>query len=424
MRPVIFSITALLLCAAILQLGNGLQFTLVPVRAQAELFSDIAIAWVGSGYFAGFLIGCLIGGPLIGQVGHVRVLTAVLAGVCIFALLYPLFIDEVLWVIARIGTGIFLAVAYMAIESWLNERAPNTVRGSILSLYSLIGMVMLAAGQFLLMLYPVDSYQLFSLVAIFAALAAIPVALTRAPLPIPVPQPRLRMKSLLDVSRVSVAGSIVVGLVNSAFWAFGPIYAARIGMPVGQISFFMAAALFGGAVLMWPMGLISDRVDRRRVAGFACIGGAVSGVGLAVAGGQSLALTLVLAFFYGSFAFTIHPICMAHANDHTGPEDYVKVSGGLLFLYGASSLFGPFAVAALVKGMGVSALFAFTASIHGLGALAIFIVMRLRAPTPDEEKEHFQPTPRTTVAAFQLKEEVAKTDDFLNFDHSDLESGD
>lgn len=424
MRPVIFSITALLICAAILQLGNGLQFTLVPIRAQAELFSDISIAWVGSGYFAGFLIGCLVGGPLIGRVGHVRVLTAVLAGVCIFALLYPLFINEILWVIARIGTGISLAIAYMSIESWLNERAPNAVRGSVLSLYALIGMVMLAAGQFLLVLYPIDGYQLFSLVAAFAALAAIPVALTRAPQPVPVPQPRLRMKSLLDVSRVSVAGSIVVGLVNSAFWAFGPIYAARVGMSVEQISLFMAAALFGGAAIMWPMGLLSDRVDRRLVAGFACVGGAVAGLGLAVAGGQSLTLTLVLAFFYGSFAFTIHPICMAHANDHTGPDDFVRVSGGLLFLYGASSLFGPFAVAALVKGMGTSALFGFTAGIHGLGALAIFAVMRLRAPTPDEDKEHFQPTPRTTVAAFQLKESAIGDDISEDFDNPDLESGD
>lgn len=407
MRPVIFSITALLLCAAILQLGNGLQFTLVPIRAQAETFSNIAIAWVGSGYFAGFLVGCLIGGPLIGRVGHVRVLTAVLAGVCIFALLYPLFINEILWVIARIGTGVSLAVAYMAIESWLNERAPNAVRGAVLSLYALIGMTMLGAGQFLLGLYPIGSYQLFSIVAILAALAAIPVALTRAPQPVPVPQPRLRMKFLLDVSRVSVAGSIAVGLVNSAFWAFGPIYAIRIGMSVEQVSLFMAAALVGGAVLMWPVGLVSDRVDRRLVAGFACVGGAVAGIGLVMVGGKSLGLTLLFAFIYGSFAFTIHPICMAHANDHTGPDDYVRVSGGLLFLYGASSLFGPFAVAGLAKGIGASALFTFTAAMHGLGAIAIFVVMRWRAATPEAEKGDFQPTPRTTVAAFQLQKDAA-----------------
>lgn len=405
MRPVIFSITALLLCAAILQLGNGLQFTLVPVRAQAEQFSDIAIAWVGSGYFAGFLVGCLIGGPLIGRVGHVRVLTAVLAGVCAFALLYPLFINEIFWVIARVGTGVSLAIAYMAIESWLNERAPNAVRGSVLSLYSLIGMAMLASGQFLLMLYPVGSYQLFSLVGIFAALAAIPVALTKAPLPVPVPQPRLRMKSLLDVSRVSVAGSIVVGLANSAFWAFGPIYAARMGMSVKEISLFMAAALFGGAALMWPFGLLSDRMDRRLVAGFASIGSAIAGLCLVLLAGFSLILAIVLAFFYGAFAFAIHPVCMAHANDHTKPENFVKVSGGLLFLYGASSLFGPLAVAFLVDYVGVSALFAFTAGVHGLGALSIFTLSRFRAATPEAEKEDFQPTPRTTMAAFQLHED-------------------
>ncbi|GEQ96553.1 hypothetical protein JCM17844_01900 [Iodidimonas gelatinilytica] len=117
MRPVVFSIFALLLCAAILQLANGLQFTLVPVRAEAENFGDLAIALLGSGYFAGYLIGCIIGAPLIGRVGHVRVLTAVLAGICAFALLYPLAIGEVFWMLARVGTGVCLAIAIWPLKA-------------------------------------------------------------------------------------------------------------------------------------------------------------------------------------------------------------------------------------------------------------------------------------------------------------------
>ncbi|WP_188873354.1 MFS transporter [Iodidimonas muriae] len=402
MRPVVFSIFALLLCAAILQLANGLQFTLVPVRAEAENFGDLAIALLGSGYFAGYLIGCIIGAPLIGRVGHVRVLTAVLAGICAFALLYPLAIGEVFWMLARVGTGVCLAIAYMAIESWLNERAPNSARGAVLSLYALIGMTMLAAGQFLLMAYPIGGFQLFSLVAIFTALAAIPVALTRAPLPVPVPQPRLRMRSLLNVSRVSVAGSIAVGFANSAFWAFGPIFAARNGMNVDQISLFMALTLFGGAVLMWPMGYLSDRHDRRLVAGLISAGAFVCGVGLVLVAGKSLYGTLALGCLFGGFAFTIQPICIAHANDHARPENFVSISGGLLFLYGASSLFGPLATAFLIDHYGAEMLFVFIAAVHGLGALSIFYLRMLRAPTPDAEKEDFQLTPRTTMAAFQL----------------------
>ncbi|WP_281301973.1 MULTISPECIES: MFS transporter [unclassified Iodidimonas] len=406
MRPVVFSIFALLLCAAILQLGNGLQFTLIPIRAQAEQFGDMAIATLGTGYFAGFLLGCIIGAPLIGRLGHVRVLTAVLAALCALALLYPLVIDEIFWMLARVLTGTSLAIAYMAIESWLNERAPNHIRGALLSLYSLVGMVMLALGQFLLMAYPLGGYQLFSLVAITSALAALPVALTRAPLPVPVPQPRLRMGSLLDVSRVAVVGSIAVGFANSSFWAFGPIFAARMGMAVDDISLFMALTLLGGAVLMWPIGHLSDRYDRRKVAGIVAAAASLSGLGLVFFAGISPVAVMVLGFLFGAFAFTIQPICIAHANDQARPENFVSVSGGLLFLYGASSLFGPLATAVLIKYHGPLMMFGFTAFVHGLGALVIFALIKSRAPTPDAEKEDFQLTPRTTMAAFQLHDPV------------------
>lgn len=128
MRPVVFSIFALLLCAAILQLGNGLQFTLIPIRAQAEQFGDMAIATLGTGYFAGFLLGCIIGAPLIGRLGHVRVLTAVLAALCALALLYPLVIDETFWMLARILTGTSLAIAIWPLKAGLMN-APLIISG-------------------------------------------------------------------------------------------------------------------------------------------------------------------------------------------------------------------------------------------------------------------------------------------------------
>lgn len=404
MRSVIFSITALLVSAALLQLGNGLQFTLLPIRADAEGFGSGVIALLGSGYFAGFLIGCIIGAPLIGQVGHIRVLAAALAGIGALVLLYPLIIDGTAWFLARTLTGVCLAIAYMTIESWLNERSPGATRGTVLALYSLIGMVMLAFGQFLLNAWPVTGYELFSLTAITAALAAIPVALTRSPAPMPVPQPRLRLQTLLKVSRVAVVGSVSVGLVNSAFWTFGPIYAARSGLDIEETGYFMAAALLGGAVLMFPLGRISDSFDRRIVIAINSFVCALAGLGLVLFSGISLPVTLVLAFLFGGSAFTIQPICIAHANDNVEARDFVQIAGGLLFLYGASSMFGPLAVAGLLEYAGTDGLFLFTALVHALGAVVVFLLLRLRPPTPEVEKEQFHAVPRTTLAAYQLHE--------------------
>ncbi|GAB4573989.1 MAG: MFS transporter [Rhodothalassiaceae bacterium] len=404
MRPVIFSIAALLLSAALLQLGNGLQFTILPIRADMEGFGSGLIALLGSGYFAGFLLGCILGAPLIGRVGHIRVLAAVLSGVGALVLLYPLVIDGAVWFLLRSLTGLCLAIAYMTIESWLNERAPGQMRGTILAVYSLIGMVSLAIGQLLLAGWPVTGFELFSLAAITAGIAALPVTLTRAPAPVPVPQPRLRIKSLLKVSRVAVVGSASVGIVNSAFWTFGPIHAARSGLGPVETGWFMAAALLGGAVSILPIGRLSDRLDRRIVVALTSLACAMAGLALAFFTHAPLGLKLMLSFLFGGAAFTIQPVCVAHANDHVGARDYVQTAGGLLFLFGASSMLGPLAVAGLIDRFGAHALFVFTAVIHAIGAMAVLVLIRLRPPPAQAGKEEFQAIPRTTLAALQMHE--------------------
>lgn len=405
MRPVILSIVALLASAAILQLGNGLQFTLLPVRADLAAFSPGAIALVGSAYFAGFLAGSFMGPQLIGRVGHIRMLTAVLAGVSASILLYPLFVVPGIWFGARLVTGFCLAVAYMAIESWLNERAPSSARGSVFALYSLIAIAMLAGGQGLYTLFPVEGFELFSIAAICVAVAAVPIALTRSTAPAVVPQPRLRFASLLGVSRVAVVGSVTVGLSNSAFWAFGPIFAVRAGSGALDVAAFMAAALLGGAVLMWPIGAFSDRVDRRAVAGFVSLGAAAAALGIVLLFDRSTTAALVCTFVFGGFAFTLYPVCVAHANDNPRGRDFVQVASGLLFLFGSASLFGPLLAGLMLDLFGAKAIFLSVAVVHAAGAVAIFVLQRLRPARRPEDKEAFQPSPRTTQAAYLLHED-------------------
>lgn len=410
MRPVILSIVALLASAAILQLGNGLQFTLLPVRADMAAFGSGAIAFVGSAYFTGFLLGSIMGPQLIGQVGHIRMLTAGLAGVSASILIYPLFLVPGVWFGARLVTGFCLAVAYMAIESWLNERAPASARGSLFALYSLVAIAMLAGGQGLYTLFPVEGFELFSVAAICVAVAAVPIALTRSAAPAVVPQPRLRLASLLGVSRVAVVGSVTVGLSNSAFWAFGPIFAVRAASGAIDVAAFMAAALLGGAVMMWPIGAFSDRVDRRLVAGFVSLGAAIAALGIVLLADRSVAAVLACSFVFGGFTFTLYPVCVAHANDNPRGRDFVQVASGLLFLFGASSLFGPLLAGLVLDGFGPAAIFLTVAFVHAAGAVAIFLLQRLRPAIRPEEKEAFQPSPRTTQAAFLLHEDHTNAD--------------
>ena len=72
-------ILSLLATAMIMLLANGLQGTLVPVRAHEAGFTDTAISLIGAAYFTGFVSGCFLGPRLIHRVGHIRAF-AILGG--------------------------------------------------------------------------------------------------------------------------------------------------------------------------------------------------------------------------------------------------------------------------------------------------------------------------------------------------------
>jgi len=403
-RTLFLPILALLISAALLNLGNGLQFTLLPIRANGAAFDDLLIGLITSGYFVGFLLGCWLGPKMIGNVGHIRIIAAAFAALAAFMLAYPLVIDAWAWSGARLVSGFALAVAYMAIESWLNECTHDSARGTVLSVYTLIALIMLGCGQFLINLYDPWGFELFSVSAIAVALAVVPVALTRAPGPSSSPQANLRLAGLRDLPRTSVLGCIIVGLSNSAFWGFAPVFGARIGLSTGEIGAFMAVVMFGGAAFMWPVGRLSDQVDRRGVIAVVSLATAVTAMGIVFVADVSLGWLLAGGFLYGAFSMTIYPISLAHANDSAQATDFVQISGALLFVFGASSFLGPIVVAGMTQSVGPQAVFLFIATVHVAGTVLAFLFQRLRPPVAAGEKEGFHIMPRTTQEAFQLHE--------------------
>src|SRR5690606_31000075 len=136
-----------------------------------------------------------------------------------------LIVEPITWNIVRCVSGFCFAALYAVVESWLNDKSNNAIRGRVLALYNVINMAGMAAGQQFLRLFPPTGFQLFSLSALLISLAAIPIALTRSVSP-PVPEsPRLNLPWLIRVSPVGAAGAATVGLANGVFWTLGPVYA-------------------------------------------------------------------------------------------------------------------------------------------------------------------------------------------------------
>lgn len=398
-------VATLLLSAAILLTGQGLQGTLLPVRAGLEDFSTLEIGSLGAFYFFGFTMGCLRGGDLVRRVGHIRVFLAMSAMASAAPLLHGLVVHPLIWNALRFITGFCLAVLYIVIESWLNERATNDNRGIIFSTYSMITLTVMAGGQLMTLLYDPIGLQLFIITSILFSIGAVPIALSTSPTPNQPASTSVDIPALLTVSPTGTFGCFAAGLANGAFWALTPVFAAAVGDAAKMAAWMMAAAVVGGALWQWPLGLLSDAISRRKVLAGTALTGAIAGFAMMLSAehaGPTVALALICV--WGGMAFPLYTVAVAYANDFADPAEFVKVSAGLLFVYGVGAIVGPFMASLLMTWQGASALFLFTGIIHIL--LIIVVIIRfLRERNEAKQPVHFGDALSAAQTASQVYEE-------------------
>jgi MFS family permease len=408
MYSTILGISALLLGIFAMNLGFGLQSSLLGIRAGIEGFPIPVTGAIMAMYYVGYLGGTTLGPKLVHKVGHVRVFAAMASLASTVALLHAVFVNPVTWTLLRIMTGFCIAGLLLVTESWLNHASTNSNRGSVLSIYMVVSLGSVALGQLLLNVAPVDSQDLFILVSVLVSLSLLPIVLTTRIAPTLIPKPRMRLLNLFAISPMGTVGCFATGLIHGAFWGMGAVFAHLSGLDNKGISIFMAFVVLGGMLSQWPVGYLSDRIDRRIV--LLGLAGAVMLVSVAMASaGSSLshAMLFALGWVYGAAMFPLYAISIAHVNDLTNSEDFVPTSSALLLVYAMGAAMGPFAAGWAMDGVGPGGMFYYTAAVSFM--LGAFTLKRLyfgRAIMPSE-KEGFIAVPHTTAQATEMAGQVS-----------------
>jgi len=401
-RPIL----ALLRGTAFLLAASGLHGLLLPLRGQAEGFSTGVLGLLGTAWAGGFIAGCYFAPRLVRRAGHVRAFGTFAAIGAIVALLTGLFIDETIWVILRAFTGFTMAGCFMIIESWLNERANNENRGTVFGLYMMVTYASIMAGQMAVAAGDVRTESLFMVTGILFCCSLIPTAVSSQATPRPLQEVSLDLKGLYRNSPVSFGACFLIGIANGAWGTLGAVYGARIELTTPEIALMMSLVVVAGGALQMPIGRISDRTDRRYVLAAAALGAALFGAVLFLFQPREAKAVIAMTACYGALAYTLYSIAVAHANDHARGEDFVKISGGLLLLYGFGTMVGPVIGAGLMSRLRPEALFLATVLAHA--SLAGYTLLRIkrRASVPVENREAFQTMPSDRV----VTPEAAKLD--------------
>jgi MFS family permease len=353
LRSTLPTLFALLLGYALMQIGNTLQGTLLSVRGSLENFSPTQIGAVGAAFWIGIVLGSLWAGRVIQQVGHARTFSALAAVASSAALLHLLVIDPAVWIAARALTGFCFAGLFIVVESWLNAAAGSQTRGQILGLYGMTGLIAGIGGQLLLPMSDPAGFRLFCFVAILISLALVPTALSRATAPgHTIGEAKINLKRLYTLSPFGAVAAILCGITTSSFFALGPVWAQLRGLNTNSIAIFMACGTLGGFAMTWPLGWLSDRMDRRHVIiGTSAMAAAILLVLINFVPDPSpLWLLYTYVAIFGGSIIPTYSIVTAHVNDMVKPGEFVSAAGGLLILQGLGAAAGP-----VIAGMSMTA---------------------------------------------------------------------
>jgi predicted MFS family arabinose efflux permease len=296
---------------------------------------------------------------------------------------------------------------FVCLESWLSERTDTRTRSSALAAYMVALYLGQAMGQFLLNIGEDAPALPFMFSAILLSLALLPVVLTRVPQPdIGELQP-LSVTRLYAISPLGMIGTAATGLMLGAFYALAAVFVRRVGLSLADVAFFTSCAIGGGVLFQWPLGLLSDRFDRRKVIVAIFLAAALVASAIALVGDHR-GLLFVLGSLFGGVAFALYPLCVAHTNDHIEAHERVGASGGLVLLYSLGAVAGPLVGSLAMAMAGPAGLFG------GIGATALlatgFGLWRVYAadPVPSEDQSAFQSIPRTSAVALGAEEESSE----------------
>jgi MFS family permease len=399
-RGTLATLGALLLGFGLMQMGNTFQGTLLSIRGGIERFSPAQIGMVGAGFWAGIVIGSLRCGRVIGSVGHIRAFVALGAIASTAPLFHLLVLDPIAWVASRALTGFCFAGLFIVVESWLNSVATDQTRGKILSIYGMTGLFAGIAGQLLLPATDPAGFRPFCVITIIIAVALVPIALTRAVAPVSEGKAAgINLISLFRQTPFGLVAAFLCGVTTSAFFALGPIFAQQRGLNTAGVAIFMACGTLGGFLFTWPLGLLSDRLDRRLVIiGAATIAAVTLLIILALLPDEPSRWILYLCVtIFGGTIVPTYSVVMAHVNDSVAPSEFVAASGGLLIVQGAGAVVGPivagFAMSMWDRGLSTTLI---TAQLL-MAAFGIYRLTRRAAP-PATHKGSFVVEPAVPVA--------------------------
>ena len=370
-------------------LGNGLQGTLSSWRADFEGFSVLTTGLVMSGYFIGQLASSILSPKQIKKTGQIRTYAAYASIASTAILIQILFIEPPVWFVARFLSGFCIAGIMIIVEGWLNSISSNENRGQIFSIHMIVVWGGLALAQGLFAVDDPTGVSLFLLASILLSISLIPILLTEIKAPEMDVQESLGLRALWKASPSGVATIGLSGLASAGFFGVGTIYAVKAGLSVSETALFMTLFIGFGALSQWPLGWLSDKIDRRKVIMFCCA--TVICICMVLASFEFTSITLViLSALVGAFTLPLYSLGVAQSNDRLKPKQMISASGTIVLVFSVFAALGPFTMSYFLELFEMFGFMIYMGIVHLAIAVTVLIMMFINQDVDESDQSDFQ----------------------------------
>lgn len=384
---------------ALMMLGNGFYTTFITLYLNAHGYTGAEIGYAQSAYFLGMFLGGFKMESVIVKIGHIQTL-AVFGSLGTSAILFQgLWAFFPAWVFLRFLIGLSIAAIYIVIESWMLDRSNAKVRGVVLSIYMIVLYTAQSTSQQFLTLFDIDSYVPFLIAALFTSLSVIPVGLSTQRFHLPAPHETAKFSQIFKISPFGTSGCLASGLILSTIYSFFPLFAIEKLVPSEQLMFVTIA---GGVILQWPIGKLSDFVERRVMLIAVVFITLFLGLIALILPDPSETTILILSFLIGGFSFTLYPVSTTQVCDHLEHAHITKATAFLLLVYGLGSVAGPLIASVFIEALGIDAIFLFFSFVLGITGFVGVYMWVVRPRIPFEEQNIFIPLSREASISYEM----------------------
>jgi len=388
-------------------LGNGLQGTLSSWRADFEGFSVLTTGLIMSGYFIGQLASSILSPKQIKKTGQIRTYAAYASIASTAILIQILFIEPPVWFVARFLSGFCIAGIMIIVEGWLNSISSNENRGQIFSIHMIVVWTGLALGQGLFAVDDPSGVSLFLLASILLSVSLIPILLTEIKAPESDVQESLGLRALWKASPAGVATIGLSGLASAGFFGVGTIYAVKAGLSVSETALFMTLFIGFGAASQWPLGWLSDKIDRRKVI-LLCCASVICICIILTSFEFTSKILLILSALVGACTLPLYSLGVAQANDRLEPKQMISASGTIVLVFSVFAALGPLTMSYFLELFEMFGFMLYMGIVHLVIAVTVIIMMMINKNVDESEQTDFQVMgQRPSVVAMEVIAEEA-----------------